>query len=219
VLKYVSDNRSRMSFSALELGCPAATAVRCILLFLLLLPGVRVHADVTLFIEAPINFLGHVSSTGHAALLVDSLCSDDHIHMRWCHAGENGTVLSRYKGIDGYDWVAMPPGPYLFAVDSSDEIPETASFAEVNLLRAQYRTNHPGRFKHDPPDDGWIQLLGASYRRRIICIHLRTTAAQDGRLMRRLNRRPDRTHFNFFFSNCAEFARQMLHVLPSRNPS
>jgi hypothetical protein len=168
---------------------------------------------VTLFIEAPINFLGHVSSTGHAALLVDDLCSDDHIRMRWCQVGEHGEVISRYKGIDGYDWLTMPPGPYLFAVDSSDEVPATASIVEVNRLRAEYRTNHPGSFELDPPEEGWIQLLGASYRRRIICVHLRTTAAQDERLMQWLNSRPDRTHFNFFFSNCADFARQMLDVL------
>ncbi len=31
--------------------------------------------------------------------------------------------------------------------------------------------------------------------------------------MQWLNRRPDRTHFNFFFSNCADLARQMLDVL------
>lgn len=186
---------------------------RWILLFLLFLPGLKLHADVTLFIEAPINFLGHVSSTGHAALLIQGLCSDDHIHMRRCRADEDGAVISRYKGIDGYDWLAMPPGPYLFAVDSPDEIPETASVAEVNFLRAQYRTNHPGGFEHDPTDDSWIQLLGASYRRRIICIHLRTTSSQDGQLMDWLNRRPNRTRFNFFFSNCADFARQMLDVL------
>jgi hypothetical protein len=184
-----------------------------VLLFLLSLPGLKVYADATLLIEAPINFLGHVSSTGHAALLVDDLCSDDRIHRRWCRVGENGAVLSRYKGIDGYDWLAMAPGPYLFAVDSSDEIPETANIAGVNRLRAEYRTDHPGAFEDDPPEDGWIQLLGASYRRRIICVHLRTTAAQDERLMQWLNRRPDRTHFNFFFSNCADFARLMLDVL------
>ena len=189
------------------------SAIRRGLFLLLFLPGLRVHADVTLFIEAPINFLGHVSATGHAALLVDGLCSDDHIHMRWCRVGEDGAVLSRYKGINGNDWLAMPPGPYLFAVDSSDEIPETTSIADVNRLRAEFRTNHPGSFEHDPPEDAWIQLLGASYRRRIICVHLRTTAAQDERLMQWLNRRPDRTHFNFFFSNCADFARQMLDVL------
>jgi hypothetical protein len=195
---------------------PRVSVIRRVLLFLLFLPELSAYADVTLFIEAPINFLGHVSSTGHAALLVDGLCSDNHINLRWCGVGENGTVISRYKGIDGYDWLAMPPGPYLFAVDSSDEIPETISIAEVDRLRAQYRTNHPGGFEHDPPDDGWIQLLGASYRRRIICIHLHTTATQDERLMQWLNSRPDRTHFNFFFSNCADFARQMLDVLYPR---
>jgi hypothetical protein len=189
------------------------SAIRRVLAYLLFMPALSVYADVTLFIEAPINFLGHVSSTGHAALLVDSLCSDDHIHMRWCRVGENGAVISRYKGIGGYDWLAMAPGPYLFAVDSSNEIPEATSIAEVNGLRARYRTNHPGSFEQEPPEDGWIQLLGASYRRRIICVHLRTTTAQDERLMQWLNRQPDRTHFNFFFSNCADFARQMLNVL------
>jgi hypothetical protein len=186
---------------------------RRILIFLLFLPGLRVQADVTLFVEAPINFLGRVTSTGHAALLIDSLCSDDHIHMRWCRTGEEGSVVSRYKGINGYDWLTMPPGPYLFSVDSSDEIPETTSITEVNRLRAEYRSKHSGSFAHDPPADGWIQLLGASYRRQIVFIHLHTTEAQDERLMQWLNRRPDRTHFNFFFSNCADFARQMLDVL------
>lgn len=164
-------------------------------------------------IEAPINFLGQVSSTVHAALLVDDLCSDDHMHIRWCQAGEDGAVISRYKGIDGYDWLAMPPGPYLFAVDSADKIPATTSISEAEHLRAEYRTKHPGSFELDPPKDVWIQLLGASYRRRIICVQLHTTAAQDERLMQWLNRRPNKMRFNFFFSNCADFARQTLDVL------
>jgi hypothetical protein len=183
------------------------------LLFLQLPAGMRAHADATLFIEAPINFLGHVSSTGHAALLVNDLCSDDHVHMRLCRSGEAGTVISRYKGIDGYDWVAMPPGPYLFAVDSPDAIPVSVTPTEVDLLRKDYRNDHPRSFMQDPPDDGWAQLLGASYRRQIICIHVHTNAAQVNRLMEWLNGHPDRTHFNFFFSNCADLARQMLNVL------
>jgi hypothetical protein len=202
-----------ISRNELKPGGFSAAAIRSFLLFLLLFHGIRVRADVTLLIEAPINFLGHVSSTGHAALLIDSLCSDDHVHMRLCRPDENGAVVSRYKGIDGYDWVAMPPGPYFFAVDSFDEIPETASVGELSLLRGEYRTNHPGSFERDPPESGWIQLLGASYRRRILCIRLHTTTVQDERLMQWLNGQHNRTHFNFFFSNCADFARQMLDVL------
>src|ERR1700754_4397967 len=153
--------------------------VRQLLLLLVFLAGLMARADVVLIVEDPINFLGHVSSTGHSALWVEGLCSDDHVHMRWCQPDENGSVVSRYKGINGYDWLAMPPGPYLFAVDSADEIPPTASIAEVERLRVEYRTNHPGSFEQEPPKDGWIQLLGASYRRQIICVHLHTTAAQD----------------------------------------
>jgi hypothetical protein len=194
-------------------SCSPVSAVRSLLLVLLFLPGLRAYADLTLLIEAPINFLGHVSSTGHAALLVDGLCSDDHISLRLCQPGEDGAVVSRYKGIDGYDWLAMPPGPYLFAVDSADEIPRTATVASVNRLRAEYRKEHARSFEQDPREDGWVQLLGASYRRRIICIRVHTTSEQDARLMQWLNRRPDRTHFNFFFSNCADFTRQMLNVL------
>ncbi|MGA2537277.1 MAG: hypothetical protein ABSF53_14765 [Terracidiphilus sp.] len=196
-----------------KIGIGDLRRVCSILLYLLLLDGLKAYADVTLFIEAPINFLGHVSSTGHAALLVDDLCSDDHIHMRLCRAGEGGAVISRYKGIDGYDWLAMPPGPYLFAVDSPDAIPVSVTRSEVDRLREDYRGNHLRSFVQDPPEDGWVQLLGASYRRKIICIHVHTSAAQDDRLMQWLNGQPDRTHFNFFFSNCADFARQMLNVL------
>jgi len=214
VLKDGSDNRTCICFSGLEiLGRCLASAIRFIVLVFVFVPGLRAHAGVTVFIEAPINFLGHVSSTGHAAILIDSLCSDDHIHIRLCRAGEDGTVISRYKGINGYDWLAMPPGPYLFAVDSSDEIPAWATVAEVSRLREGYRAKHARSFAKDPPEDGWIQLLGASYRRKIICIHVQASAAQDERLMRWLNSHPDLTHFNFFFSNCADFARQVLNVL------
>ena len=187
-------------------------------LFLLLflsgfLSGIKARADVTLLLEDPINFLGHVTSTGHAALITEGLFSDDHIHMRLCQPGESGSVVSRYKGVNGYDWLAMPPGPYMFAVDSAADVPATASLVEVDRLRADYRANHGASFAEDPPEYGWVQLLGASYRRRIICIRVRTSREQDLRLMNWLNGRPNRTHFNFFFNNCSDFTRQMLDVL------
>jgi hypothetical protein len=133
--------------------------------------------------------------------------------MRVCRADENGSVVSRYKGINGYDWLAMPPGPYFYAVESSDEVPAAVSIDEVEDLRAEYRASHADSFAKNPPEYGWVQLLGASYRRRMICIRVHTTQAQDLRLMKWLNGRRNRTQFNFFFSNCSDFARQMLNVL------
>jgi hypothetical protein len=98
-------------------------------------------------------------------------------------------------------------------VGSADEVPATVSIDEVERLRADYRASHADSFVKDPPEYSWVQLLGASYRRRMICIRVRTTQAQDLRLMKWLNGRSNRTHFNFFFSNCSDFARQMLNVL------
>ena len=199
MLRIFSKGRVRISFKVPKRSGYRSIAVRCSLLLGLMLPGPKTRADMTLLIESPINFLGHVSSAGHAALLIESLCSDDHVHMRWCHANENGTVVSRYKGIGAYVWVAMPPGPYLFAVDASNELPEIAGLAEVDHLRALYRMRHPESFDCDPTDDSWIQLLGAAYRRRILCVHVRTNASLDDRLMQWFHSRPDRTHFNLFF--------------------
>ena len=211
--KQISHHRSQIAGGIMAPRSSPAPAVRLFFIFLLFVPSLRARAGVTVFIESPINFLGHVSSTGHAAILIDRLCSDDHIHIRLCRAGETGIVISRYKGINGYDWLAMPPGAYLFAVDSPDEIPAWSTIEKVRRLREDYRGEHVRSFVKDPPENGWVQLLGASYRRKIICIHVQTSAAQDERLMRWLNGHPDRTHFNFFFRNCADFARQELNVL------
>ena len=71
---------------------------RRILMVLLILEALTARADVTLFVEAPINFLGHVRTLG-CSLLMDTLCSDDHIHMRWCHAGgRRGQSLADTRG-------------------------------------------------------------------------------------------------------------------------
>jgi hypothetical protein len=47
----------------------------------------------------------------------------------------------------------------------------------------------------------------------MIFLQVHTTEEQDLRLMRWLNGRSNRRRFNFFFSNCSDFARQMLDVL------
>ena len=79
----------RRSFSRLAgpVGYPGYF-IRCFLLLLFLISGAKARADATLLIEAPINFLGHISSTGHAALLIEDLCSGDHIHLRLCRGDE-----------------------------------------------------------------------------------------------------------------------------------
>ena len=174
--------------------------------------GPEVRADVTILLGEPINFLGHVSSTGHAALYFDHICSDDHIHVRTCRLGEHGVVISRYKGIGGYDWLAMEPIPYFYSVRSADDIPPTVKQTDVEHLREDYRSRYLGDLAKGPPHGMWIQLLGASYRREIFGIRMQSTPEQDAKVIAWLNSSRNQSHFNFFLNNCADFSRQLLDV-------
>ena len=181
--------------------------------FAMLLAGVPARADVTLLLQEPIDLLGHFSATGHATVLVSGLCSDDHLHMRRCRPGETGSVLGRYHHINGYDWLAMEPTAYLFAVDAPDKVPASVTEEDVDALRAGYVADHMNGFGSDMRQTLWPEMLGASYRRRIIAIRLRTTDEQDARLMQWLNESRNKSEFNFFFNNCADFSRKVLDVL------
>ncbi len=171
------------------------------------------RADVTLLLQEPIDLLGHFSATGHATVLVSELCSDDHLHMRRCGPGETGSVLGRYHHIRGYDWLAIEPTAYLFAVDSAAKVPASVTEDEVDRLRTRYVADHMNGFGSDMRGTLWPEVLGASYRRRIVTVRMRTTEEQDARLMRWLNESRNRSEFNFFFNNCADFTRKVLDVL------
>ena len=165
-----------------------------------------------LFIEDPVNFLGHLTSTGHAAVMFDRLCSDDHTRMRLCRQGETGAVVSKYQGTE-HKWLAMSPGAYLFAADTLAEVPASATVSDAAFLRAAYQREHQASFAENPGPEIWVQLVGASYRRRITAIRVNTTDAEDLRAMQWLNEHRGDDHFNFFFANCSDFVRQLLNVL------
>ncbi len=201
-----SDPRRRM---------PRTSLLR-LLLPILLACGIAApaHADAVLFLEEPINLLAHISATGHSALYLTSLCSDDHLHLRSCRPGESGTVISRYQGFNGkYDWIAMPPEAYLYATGSPAEVPGFVTPAQAASIRATYGQSNPFPGPVQPRPEDWIQLTGQSYRRRILCLRVHTTPAQDARLVAWLNLSPNRSRYNFLVANCADFTRRALDVL------
>lgn len=187
---------------------------RCLVLALLVGRVVAAKADVVLLMEDPVNFVGHVTSSGHAALWVDHLCSDDHMHMRLCRPGEAGSVLSRYPHLNGrVDWLAMDPGPYLFSADAPDAIASNVTPASLVRLQAAYRMEHQASFPVDPGHSGWVQLTGEAYRRRVTLIRVHTSGEQDQRLLNWLSDRRNVSHFSIFYANCADFLAAMLDVL------
>ena len=178
------------------------------------------HASAALLTEEPFGEFGAMNPTGHAAIYLDHVCAATPTRLRPCGPGELGIVISRYHKVDGYDWVAIPLVPYLYAVDSPSEVPEFVTEESEAALRDRYRRDHllalaPDTPGGQAPPGEWIQLIGSSYDRRIYGFEMTTTAEQDARLIAWLNVRRNVGHFNLFFHNCADFSRVILgHLYP-----
>jgi len=189
-----------------------------ILALALLLSSVApAHAAAALFLEEPYGAFGHVTPTGHAAVYLSHVCAASPTVLRPCEPGETGVVISRYRRVGGYDWIAIPLIPYLYAVEQPGQVPLYVNAEMVASLRDNYRRSHLGQVAPDAaqgktPDGNWIQLVGAAYDRTIYSFEIETTEAQDRRLIEKLNSGKNKTHFNLFLYNCADFARGAINT-------
>ena len=174
------------------------------------------YADAALLLEEPHGPKGKFNPTGHAAVYLTRICADTPTRLRVCQAGEAGVVISRYNKVAGYDWLAIPLVPYLYAVERVEEIPHSADEQAVDALRDRYRREHlmdlvPDDPNGDAPRGNWVQLVGAAYVRRIYGFEIETTPEQDAAFIEQWNQRENRSHFNLLFSNCADFAASVLN--------
>jgi hypothetical protein len=195
---------------------PVRTIASALTMAVLLVWGVsRGHAEATLLLEEPYGFFGTLNPTGHTAMYFSRICSETPVKLRRCEPGEQGTVIARYQGIAGYDWVAMPLIPYLYSVEDTSEVPDRALPPTVRRMRNLYHEDHLiglGKDEGNIVHGGWTQLVGASYERRIYAFRFATTQEQDDKIIARLNERPNRSHFNLVYNNCADFVRSILNI-------
>lgn len=173
------------------------------------------RADVGLLLEEPFGTFGGMNPTGHISIYLSRVCAASLVSLRSCEPGEQGVVISRYHRIGGYDWLAIPPMAYLYAVDRADEVPSHVNSEQVMSLRDEYRRRYLEAVAPDTPDGGipkgdWLQLVGAAYDRTIYIFEIQTTKEQDDHLIQAFNDRPNEEHFNLLFRNCADFARQVI---------
>jgi hypothetical protein len=183
----------------------------------LIFGGMHCFASVALLMEEPYGAFGAMNPTGHAAVYLNHICAETPTQLRPCKDGEYGVVLSRYHKIDGYDWIAIPLIPYLYAVDSLDNIPAVVNKAKVEELRDAYRREHLMALAPDDPDGGvpkgeWTQLVGSSYDRTIHGFEVDSTTEEDARFIALFNDRRNVGHFNLLFHNCADFSRVVLDI-------
>ena len=175
------------------------------------------QAGATLLLEEPYSYDGAFAGTGHVAVYLSNVCAETPVILRACAEGESGVVLSRYDGVEGYDWIAIPLIPYLYAVDQPDAVPLFADAKLVAFLRDQYRREYLESLAPDLPDGGmptgnWYEMVGSAYDRTIYGFEIETSPAQDALLISKLNRQPNRQRYNFVRRNCADFVREVVNT-------
>jgi len=187
-----------------------------ILLAGLCLGASAARADLALLLEEPFGQFGGMTPTGHAAIYLSRVCAASPVSLRRCHQGEPGAVISRYHRVAGYDWIAIPVIPYLYAVDRAEQIPREVGDADVASLRDDYRRRHLEKIVPDSsdgmaPEGDWIQLVGAAYDRTMYTYEIHTTEEQDDKFIQLLNSQANKTDFHLLSHNCADFAREAIN--------
>src|ERR1700728_1551135 len=137
---------------------------------LLLINAGIARPAVTLLLEEPYGTFGGMNPTGHAAVYLSHVCAASATSLRRCDEGEQGAVISRYHRISGYDWLAIPLLPYLYAVDRPEEVPSSVTPEDVTALRNAWRRANltqvaPDNEDGTRPEGDWVQLVGAAYDR------------------------------------------------------
>lgn len=178
-------------------------------------PG-KANANVAVLLEEPYRYDGALAGTGHTAVYLTRVCAASPTSLRRCDEGEHGVVISRYNRIGGYDWIAIPLIPYLYAVAEPEDIPIYANSEIAAYLRDRYRREHmqelaPDATSRQAPGGDWLQLVGSAYNRTSFAYEIETTAQQDDELILWLNSRPNRASYRLLSRNCADFVRDVVN--------
>ena len=193
------------------------TALALMALASLALVPARSTAQAALLMEEPYGFFGSINPTGHIAIYFARICAETPVKLRRCAPGEPGAVIARYQGISGYDWVAIPLPAHLYGVEDATEVPTHVDHDTVTRMLREYYESHLLPSLGDKLtagsmfQGGWNDLEGQTYMRRIYALRFETSEEQDDAFIARMNGGENRSHFNVFYRNCADFVRDVLN--------
>ena len=191
-------------------------------LLLFFFNAMPLYADMALLLHQPYSVFGYFAPTGHAAIYLSRVCTESPVKLRRCNDGEHGVVISRYKGISRYDWIAIPLIPFIYAVDYPEQVPDSIDRAGVNELRNTWRREYmldilPDASNSSVPENSpimkgnWTELVGAAYDRKIYGFIIETEESADDALIEILNSSANKRRFNMLFRNCADFAKDIIN--------
>jgi hypothetical protein len=193
-------------------------AVVC-LLFLSLIP--RVHADVGLILsDATSEGMSKWTNAGHSSVYLSNICPASPVKLRLCRPDEPGSVLSNYITFgenEDYEWNVVPANIFFYGVEDDSDQPLYASAKLRNVLQDRFRAAYLAELCSGPPCSTnprahWRDLVGESFVRGMYVFVVNTTLEQDLRLIAKFNSAPNRSRYNGFTWNCADFAMQVINT-------
>ncbi|MBK8303858.1 MAG: hypothetical protein IPK98_10830 [Chloracidobacterium sp.] len=190
-----------------------------ILLAALLLVPTTARADISFLLHESIGAAGEFTGSGHAAIYLSNICTEDGFSLRLCREDESGVVISSYRNFGNgstYEWMAVPLVPFLYGVDDQSEIPIYANSKIRNFLKEKYRHKHLNAIIPAAPDGTmpaglWQMMLTTVFNRDIYGFTVKTTADQDAQFLRESNSKPNNGTFHTLTSNCADFAGRIIN--------
>ena len=185
-------------------------------LLLIFFGAAPLYADMALLLHQPHSTFGFFNPTGHAALYLSRVCSETPVRLRRCNDGEQGVVISRYNRVAGYDWLAIPLIPFLYAVDQPEQVSDFIDSEGVVEVRDAWRRAYlrdivPDAADGAIPKGDWTQLVGAAYDRKIYGFYIETEETEDDALIEMLNGRANKRRFHLLFMNCADFSKDIIN--------
>jgi hypothetical protein len=195
---------------------PAGIRIAALAAFAWLAAVAPSRAQVTVLLEEPYALDGELAGTGHTAVYLSSVCTESPTVLRHCRPGESGAVLSRYHHVGGYDWLAIPLLPYLYAVERPQDIPLIADVNIASAMRDAYRRKYLEELVPDgpggqtPPGD-WYELIGSAFDRTLYGFQIATTPEQDDAFIAAYNDRTNHQAYKLVTSNCADFVRNVVN--------
>jgi hypothetical protein len=167
--------------------------------------------QAALLLEEPYSYDGSFAGTGHTAVYLARVCAETPFQLRRCGPGEEGVVISRYHGIAGRDWIAVPLIPYLYAVRHQEDVPLFVDSKLVAFLREQFVSSLPLPEEALPGEEPRYQLAGSAYDRTLYGFRIATRPEQDDALIRTLNASPNEGSYKLLSRNCADFSKQIIN--------
>ncbi len=158
---------------------------------------------------------------GHSLVYLSDVCAASPVRARLCRPGEVGSVVSMYPDfheVKDYAWNIVPLNFYLEGLQTtgdrllygSEQVKEALELhARVNAL---YSVCGDHRCPQQP-HAYWRDMVAATVDRDMFIYAVRTSRAQDEKIVGWLNRYPNRNRYNSLTNNCSNFTSALVNMV------